>query len=488
VVPSLLAAAVSLVAAGLTWRRSRAPGLRAFLVLCAATAWWSVFHALDRDAPGVAPAEYMGLVAAPLAWLAFTASYAGRGGWLRRPAAGLLLLPAIAAVLLVWAGGARGPAWTALDACRHLAAFAGAAIALGSLTQGPRPASQKAALLLAALLIAAGHVLEMRAVRLPAGLDPLPAAYALAALAGIALFRPRLLHLVPVARSLVVEGLADGVIVLDGEDRIVDCNSAAEALLSQPAASLLGSPARRVLVSSLAGCLEPGTATRAELLVGGRAYEASVTALGRSSVAPEGRVMLLREVTELRRAEQELTLARVELQHANAELQHLAHTDPLTGLRSRRFFLDRLAEEVARTRRHQHALSLLMVDLDRFKLVNDRWGHVTGDQILATVAALLRSVKRETDLAGRLGGEEFAMMLPATDAAGAHLVAERLIARLRAEPYDGDDGTRFSVTASIGLATLGGDVTTTDGLMASAGRALHVAQEAGGDRVAPDAA
>ena len=481
--PSLLAAAVSLVSAGLTWRRSRAPGLRAFLVLCVATAWWSVFHAFDRDTPAVFQAEYLGLVAAPLAWLAFTTAYAGRGGWLRHPAAGLLLVPAVAALLIVWAGGARGPTWAAIDAYRHLAAFAGAAMALWSLTQGPRPASQKAGLLAAALLIVVGHVLDLRAVRLPAGIEPLPAAYALAAAAGIALFRPRLLHLVPVARSLVVEGLADGVIVLDGDDHIVDCNSAAEALLSQPAAGLLGSPARRVLVSSLAACLEPGVATRAELLAAGRAYEASVTPLGRSSVAPEGRVILLRDVTELRRAEQELTLARVELQHANAELQHLSHTDPLTGLRSRRFFLDRLAEEVARSRRHHHPLSLLMIDLDRFKRVNERWGHVTGDLILATVAALMRSVKRETDLAGRLGGEEFAMMLPATDAPGAHLVADRLAARLRAEPYDGADGTRFSVTASIGLATLGGEVTTTDGLVAGANRALHQAQEAGGDRV-----
>jgi diguanylate cyclase (GGDEF)-like protein len=478
--PSLLAAAASLLTAWLTWRRSRAPGLRAFVALCLCTAWWSLFHALGAwaDEPlaqaSFAKAEALGMVAAPLVWLAFAVTYAGRGGWLRRPGAALLPLAAALALALGW-----------MSVCGPVFAVAGAAFALWSLTTSPRRAGQMVGLVLGSLVVLGGYALDRPEVTALAGIPSVPAAFTLAAVVfGVSLFRPRLLHVVPVARSLVVEGLSDGVIVLDGQDRIVDCNAAAEAVLAQPAATLLGSPAHKVLPPSLAACLEPGAKTQAEIVVDGRSHECSVTPLGRSSVASEGRVLLLRDATARRRAEQELTLARVELQHANAELQHLVHTDPLTGLRSRRFFLERLAEEIVRTRRHRQPLSLLMIDLDHFKNINDRWGHVTGDQILATVAALVRSVKRETDLAGRLGGEEFALMLPATDTGGARLVAERLIARLRAEPYDSEDGTRFSVTASMGVASLEAEVASGDALVASAVRALHRAKEEGRDRVA----
>jgi diguanylate cyclase (GGDEF)-like protein len=486
----VLAALASLLTAGLTWHRSRTPGLRPFRALCLCTGAWALLRVLELSSgePSAQAAlgrlQHAGLLATALAWLAFAAAYAGLARGLRPRLVVPALAPALAALVLT-ASGRTGPGHALGTGYAHLLTAAGAAIALSSLTRHPRRGGRVAAVVAGCAMVLGGSALALLEPDLLNGLDPMCAGYAVASVVlGASLFRRRLVELAPVARSLVVEDLPDGVIVLDDQDRIVDCNAAAEALLGQPIASLLGSGAARALPASLSERLGSGGAAPVAIAVAGRNHEATVRPLGRSSVAPEGRVILLRDVTERHHAEQELIVVRAELQRAHAERQQLANTDALTGLCSRRYFLERLGEEVARGRRHGEPLSLLMIDLDGFKQVNERWGHLAGDQVLATVAALARAVKRETDLAGRLGGEELGLMLPATDEAGARRVAERLMARLRAEPYDAADGTRFKVTASIGLAMLSDEHPSGDSLLAGAARALGRAKQGGRDRVA----
>jgi len=104
----------------------------------------------------------------------------------------------------------------------------------------------------------------------------------------------------------------------------------------------------------------------------------------------------------------------------------MAHTDALTGLYNRRIFMQRLEEEIERVKRHNSTLSVLLFDLDHFKKVNDTYGHDVGDAVLQTVATTTSDVKRVTDVAARLGGEEFGVLLPETDQEGAVQVANRL--------------------------------------------------------------
>jgi diguanylate cyclase (GGDEF)-like protein len=177
-----------------------------------------------------------------------------------------------------------------------------------------------------------------------------------------------------------------------------------------------------------------------------------------------------------------LQTANAALEARLAELSRLATTDALTGLANRRRFTEQLARETASARRYGHALSLLFLDLDHFKAVNDTHGHAVGDRVLQQVARLLAERARSTDLVARIGGEEFAVLLPSTDAAGARLVAEDLCARVRAHDF----GALPRVTASIGLAQFRPEAGDDCGacLFADADRALYAAKTAGRDRVA----
>jgi len=141
---------------------------------------------------------------------------------------------------------------------------------------------------------------------------------------------------------------------------------------------------------------------------------------------------------------------------AYEEALHAARRDPLTGLFNRATLDETLDREMQRALRHEHALSLVVLDVDHFKRINDEHGHDTGDQVLKAVAESIRSAVRDTDMAFRFGGEEFVILLNETPREGAGVVAERLRARLAGEPVILADGTPLIVTASFGVATLTG--------------------------------
>ena len=171
----------------------------------------------------------------------------------------------------------------------------------------------------------------------------------------------------------------------------------------------------------------------------------------------------------------------------NARLHGLvkaqAVTDELTGLANRRRFMEVLTLELKRAERFESPLALLLADLDDFKLVNDRFGHHTGDEALRALSGVFRAGLRDVDLAARLGGEEFAVLLPETDEAGAAGVAERLRTGLEALDIEGPAGASLSVTASFGVAVYP-EVRTSDELLTTADAALYRAKADGKNRVA----
>jgi diguanylate cyclase (GGDEF)-like protein len=164
--------------------------------------------------------------------------------------------------------------------------------------------------------------------------------------------------------------------------------------------------------------------------------------------------------------------------------RRLALVDPLTDVGNRRAFADRLAAEIERSVRHDSPCALLFLDIDHFKLVNDRLGHAAGDRALQWVAGVLKASVRGADFVGRWGGEEFVVLLVETSRDGARTVAERIRSEIASTrgPHCGP-GQEFAVTVSIGVAALPGDPADSDALIAAADAAMYRAKCAGRNRV-----
>jgi diguanylate cyclase (GGDEF)-like protein len=141
------------------------------------------------------------------------------------------------------------------------------------------------------------------------------------------------------------------------------------------------------------------------------------------------------------------------LRALNASLAEQAVTDSLTGLKNHQYFFGRLDEELARLRRHKEPVSLIAMDLDHFKRVNDTHGHPVGDRVLSAIAASVRDTLREEETFARLGGEEFAILLPGLDGERARQVAERVYQVIESVRIPLDGGDEVRVTASLGVAT-----------------------------------
>lgn len=306
------------------------------------------------------------------------------------------------------------------------------------------------------------------------------------------LWRYRLFDIAPLARDAVIEHLADGVVVLDDEGRLVDFNGAAVRIFPELRRGALGEPAadvmacRSVIVEALArlrpdalqGPDDPAADEpllveldeQGDMLGGGkRRYSMALTSVANRGGRRLGVAIVLHDVTV--RAEQ------LEL------MQRLVSTDELTGLLSRRRFFELAEQEVTRARRHGLPLSFLLLDIDGFKLINDVYGHAAGDQMLSAVAAACRRELRSFDLIGRYGGDELCVMLPHVERIDAECVGGRL-RRIVAGVSLWHEGSLITATMSVGVSGVP-RVTdeTTQSLFAAADDALYCAKHEGRDRV-----
>lgn len=173
---------------------------------------------------------------------------------------------------------------------------------------------------------------------------------------------------------------------------------------------------------------------------------------------------------------------RQEQEHLRG-LADLAYTDSLTTLNNHRAFRDSLGEEFKRAARYDHPLSLILLDLDGFKQINDRYGHPAGDTLLASVGAILRANVREIDVAARYGGEEFAIVCPETTAEDAQSVAERIRRAVETAKFPVPDDDFCRMTCSVGIATYPQNAPDDNALLAAADDALYCAKRTGKNAV-----
>jgi diguanylate cyclase (GGDEF)-like protein len=517
----------SVVAARVGPRRREAPGARPLFWLLIAVTVWSAGAAIELSVSTLpfkllwSKIQYLGTLPAPPLFLVF-ASRLSRSSWTwtRKRLAALFALPALTLLAaltnelhgLVWpavsmAGGestlavfGRGPMfWIGVVGFSYLCLAAGSV----QLTRGalslPRALRRQAVVALVAVGIPwvtnASYIFGFFPVR---GLDPTPLSIAaMGVVCGVAVLGFGLVDLLPEARAAIVRGMSAGLLVFDEDDRLIDLNPAARHLLGD-AELAIGAPWSQVAAHW------PGLATGrdeqrqicVEVLAPGeptRALEVEISRLEATHGGPDARIVQIHDVSERRRAALELVRANQELRRRLGEIEQLQESlreqavrDPLTGVFNRRYLDETLAREFARAERAAEPIAVVLLDLDRFKELNDRLGHAAGDEVLRALGALIRARTRKADIACRLGGDEFLIAMPGTDRAAALLRAEDLVETF-AVRFARATREGISCTLSAGVAAWPADATSLESLLASADLALYAAKAAGRNRVAvPD--
>lgn len=270
---------------------------------------------------------------------------------------------------------------------------------------------------------------------------------------------------------------------LDREGRIIKINQTEldwlgyrrEELLGQPITKLFNSSSRDIFKTHFPRLLSQGMLEDFELEMVHKNGSTLTMLVQVSSILDEEGHFLSSRTTTVDISARKRFEAKLELE---------AHSDALTGLKNRRDFDDHAEHEIARSLRQDSPLSILMLDIDHFKRVNDSYGHSTGDGVLRQLGAGLREVLRETDIPARIGGEEFAVLMPDTDLDTAAEVAQRVRAWVATQPFQtADGGAPIAVTVSLGVAQMRAVSASIGSLMKDADDALYLAKREGRNQV-----
>jgi diguanylate cyclase (GGDEF)-like protein/PAS domain S-box-containing protein len=515
-----LAGVIELLIAIVAWRRRSLPCSVALSLMMLAGMVWSFGAALEHASYGIpakilwSKVEYLGTLTVPILYLLFSFEYNRLDDWLTPKRVALLFtVPSITFLVtltnewhgLVWPTftpssrdpniivfghgpvyyiGALGYSYVALFVGTTLMIWAG--VRFNDLYR-----RQTVSLMIGSLIPWAANIAYNMGYSPTPGLEITPLALAFTGMcfaAGIYFFR--LLDLTPVARETLIEKMSEGVLVLDRQNRVIDINPAGRRLVASTAVA--GGALKQgemldqwpELLENIRDVIEH----RSEIVVRGssnRYVDVSVSPIRNRQGDMTGRLIVLTDITarkaaelEVQRVNAEMRDRLVQIEKLQEELREQNVRDPLTGLYNRRYMDERLESELVRAVRDGSFASIVMLDIDHFKDLNDTYGHKAGDEVLRAFGRLLDSQIRQYDTAFRYGGEEFLVIMPKTPALVALGRAEEWRCAFEESVVD-YGGDRIRATMSAGVATFPDNGKTLDDILQAGDKALYAAKSLG---------
>lgn len=515
-VSALFSGSIALI----TWRRRAVKGAISLTVMMVGLEIWSGTYAIMWSSPRLDEqifwlnATYIGVVVVPISFLVFVVQVTDNDRWLTRWNLLLLCIEPLVTLIIVWTNNyhhlfhtsftlqylngwpelywTRGP-WFWVNVAYSYALTAVAVLILigTALRASPYFRLQLLTILLGCFLPWGASIYAELFYKALRDLDLAPLSFGFSGIIfAYAMFNQRLLDILPVARSTLIEKMSDGMIVIDTHDRILDINPAAQRILLVDGKKAFGKNIRE-LYPEWSDYIESYSSQQGlHLEVQGRLdasrfYDITVSALPNNRGHINGRLISFRDITSRRESEAKLHQINTQLRRQvrkisrlRDELREQAIRDPLTDLFNRRYLTETLERELNRARRESYPISVIMLDVDNFKRINDTYGHRTGDRTLERLAAIIRGHIRGSDIPCRVGGEEFVIVLPATSVEIAAARAEYIRSHFHsAKHFKGEKP--IEPTLSIGIAAFPAHGKRAEQILNAADEAMYAAKVTG---------
>jgi diguanylate cyclase (GGDEF)-like protein len=506
----LISGVGSLIVAGIAWRRRPMAGAAPLAVVMLSMVVWAWMSGAYWLAPALdaklfwLKLVFIGVVISSPAFVVMAVEFTGHAGWLtRRFYLALSVLP-VAALLLLWTDDWFGLFFNGIDILKPEKILSGGigfwlAVVNGYLNtafgfvlmvrdffrQTYLRRAQIGVLLIGTSFPVVLNFISLLKLLPLHGLDVTPIAFSLSGIFYVyGLFHFGMMDLAPMGRNVVLEEMEDSVLVIDGYDRVIDLNPMAKTFIDMDIGNPIGKPMIEVFASWInnTGLNHKMQIEPCRVEVEGPDfyhYDISITPLVDKTGEIVGRTFIWRDISKQKKTEIELREVNIQLNNQLEEVKRLhvqlseyAIRDSLTGIFNRGYMEETLDRELARANREKIPLSVMMIDIDKFKMVNDTYGHHAGDVVLRALGDLLMKNVRKGDIACRYGGDEMLVVMPNAPIEDAIRRAKEL-GRLFSELVFNFDDAVFQTTLSMGVASFPTHANSVAELLQVADKALY---------------
>ena len=516
-------AAITLALIYRVWKRRHIRGGKTLLLLFIAVWWWAMCTGFEAAAVDQSvkvlwsKISYIGAFFSPPLFLFFSLIYTNRQYSLTNLKITLVFLIPLAMIGLafsnelhglIWSGFETGPAgtnsliyqhgyfyWVGMIYIFALVAFASFTLFVHSVKSQVLYQRQNRIILLASIFPIVSAVLYVSGLNPFPGLDITPVSFAFTAAALLmGISRQRFLDVIPISHEFLIDQFDDAVMVIDEGLRIIDLNQAAERMIIGEREKVIGKPGGDVIRfwDQLLQNFDPNHQLRFEIEQSQPEemyFQTTISPLKNNQSQFMGWTLVIADITRRKAAEIALQDVNVKLENQLQEirslqekLQEQAIRDAMTGAFNRGYLDETLERELARAKRNRYPLSVMMIDIDFFKKINDSYGHKAGDLVIKTVGKMLMNNSRACDCVCRFGGDEFVVVMPEMGEADAVIRAEKWRTLLKSKHMIFRNNT-IAPTISIGIATYPNSEKSSRSIVDAADRALYAAKDSGRDCV-----